>query len=88
VSAGIEGREGVPMAFPCDRLQMRDGVHTSIGMTLRDYFAAKASHSDILDYMYERDNTGNPYVIGMKQIRTREEAKYAYADAMLKAREA
>ena len=56
------------------------------GMTLRDYFAAKAVQSDIIDYMYKHSNTGSPHVIGMKQIRTREEAKYAYADAMLKAR--
>jgi hypothetical protein len=56
------------------------------GLSIRDYFAAKATQYDIRDYMYEYDSTGNTYVIGMKQIRTREEAKYAYADAMLKAR--
>jgi hypothetical protein len=75
------GGSAFPMAFRWDA-----PYEQCNGMTLRDYFAAKAVQSDIIDYMYEHSNTGSPHVIGMKQIRTREEAKYAYADAMLKAR--
>ena len=52
------------------------------GMDLRDYFAAKASEQDIQEHLWER-------VGGYGKIAscTREEAKYKYADAMLKARE-
>lgn len=66
------------------------------GMTLRDYFAAKAKDEDIAEhiskgfieeYVFDLGN-------GKKELRnrearwTREQAKYKYADAMLKAREA
>jgi hypothetical protein len=44
------------------------------GMDLRDYFAAHASEKDIQDIM-------NTY-----GANTREQARYVYADAMLKAR--
>lgn len=44
----------------------------AVGMSLRDYFAAKATDDDILEYMDEGY--------------TREEAKFAYADNMLRAR--
>lgn len=55
------------------------------GMDLRDYFAAKASEEDVQEYMWQTTiNTG--YVIAKIQIRNREEAKFAYADAMMKAR--
>lgn len=43
------------------------------GMTLRDYFAAKASDADIEEYLNGR--------------RTRQAARYCHADAMLRARE-
>jgi len=51
------------------------------GMTLRDYFAAKASDGDIGEIMsrhfyYDRDE----YTI------TRQQARYIHADAMLAAR--
>ena len=42
-------------------------------MTLRDYFAAKATTEDIQDFLD-------------RGILTREEAKFAYADRMLEAR--
>ena len=62
-------------AFPCDRIPTPDGrVITSDGMTLRDYFAARASDEDIKPYWVAPLN--------------REQAKYKYADAMLKARNA
>lgn len=55
------------------------------GMDLRDYFASKASESDIDQYQW---NTTVGYgIIGKTQVLTREEAKFAYADAMMKARE-
>jgi hypothetical protein len=43
------------------------------GMSLRDYFAAHATEEDIEQYTWRH---------------TREDAKYMYADNMLKAREA
>jgi hypothetical protein len=52
-------------------------------MTLRDYFAAKASEADIAEYM--------PKTVGeatLQPYRTRQWARYKHADAMLKAREA
>ena len=64
------------------------------GMTLRDYFAAKASEEDIAKHIlknYQEEYIGETYE-GEKIIRkrqamwTREEARYRYADAMLRAR--
>ena len=52
------------------------------GMSLRDYFAAKASEEDIAEYM--------PTKVGEAKLyphRTRQWARYKHADAMLKARE-
>jgi hypothetical protein len=66
------------------------------GMTLRDYFAAKASEDDIAEhsskgfieeYVFDLGN-GRKELRNREARRTREEAKYQYADAMLKAREA
>jgi len=50
------------------------------GMTLLVWFATHASERDILDYMYFIE------VGGKKTARSREEAKYAYARAMIEAR--
>jgi hypothetical protein len=63
------------------------------GMTLRDYFAAKATNEDInmhsmgswAQWVEELPSGRKEMKSGFKP-RTREEAKYAYADAMLKAR--
>ena len=62
-------------AFP-----IRGGLHEYqfSGASLRDYFAARASEIDVTEHL----GTWN----GDKTIRTREEAKFAYADAMLAAR--
>ena len=65
------------------------------GMTLRDYFAAKASEEDINQHIWKGhkedfvaiDGYGKKTVLQREEMRTREEAKYQYADAMLKARE-
>ncbi len=55
------------------------------GMDLRDYFAAIASEQDIDKYQW---NTTVGYGIVSKiEACSREEAKYKYADAMMKARE-
>ena len=63
------------------------------GMTLRDYFAAKATEEDIKAHregsMEEHiavDGTGRKYITHRNTRYTREQAKYRYADAMLKAR--
>ena len=79
-----------PPAFPTGNI-----APDTFGMTLRDYFAAKATEEDIKHY--ERSEDGE--MVGVDTLgtewrrpriiyHTREEAKYRYADAMLKAREA
>ena len=84
-----------PPAFPLHNHGVQTlGMHVT-GMTLRDYFAAKAGEEDIKHY--ERSEDGE--MVGVDTLgtewrrpriiyHTREEAKYKYADAMLKAREA
>ena len=65
-------------------------------MTLRDYFAAKASEEDIAAHIWKGFNEltiktagdGTKYEASQAARWTREEAKYRYADTMLKAREA
>lgn len=59
---------------------------TSGGMELRDYFASKATEDDIREFLWGEVRS-NGYISARSQIRSREEAKYAYADAMMKARE-
>ena len=66
-------------AFPAgERFECIDGWHTEPGMTLRDYFAAKAMQS-ILAREDGRSTTTLEFVGNHA---------YQYADAMLKAREA
>ena len=62
-------------------------------MTLRDYFAAKATEEDIKNYMRDdgnlisgTDTLGRPWERREIIYFTREQAKYRYADAMLEAR--
>jgi hypothetical protein len=61
-------------AFPAHHFDMTDGEH---GMDLRDYFAAKAMQTLLLDDSYDFSDRD---LIARKA--------YAYADAMLKARQA
>lgn len=68
---------------------------TEQGMTLRDYFAAKASEEDIKAHQeggvkeqVVDDPNGRKKIVYCNFRYTREQAKYRYADAMLKAREA
>ena len=59
-----------------------DGVETTIesyGLSRRDWFAAHASDKDTLRWMEIMAENGQPA--------TWEEAKYLYADAMIKASE-
>ncbi len=53
------------------------------GMTLLDYFAAKANEQDIAAYIFVLNKEG-----ARIWERSREQAKFAYADAMLAARNA
>ena len=67
------------------------------GITIRDYFAAKATDEDVRKYINDYSQmvdgfyfsvaTGKPEPTKMPTNRTREQAKYIYADAMLEARE-
>ena len=68
-------------AFPCTEANYSDPKWTSDGMTLRDYFAAKAMQSEL--YMKIRNIHENSFT-------DEDIAKWAYktADAMMKAREA
>ena len=68
--------------------------HKFMGMTLRDYFAARATEQDIKHYEQSEDGEmvgTDTYGTAWRRPRiiyhTREQAKYRYADAMLEARE-
>jgi len=71
------------------------GMHIT-GMTLRDYFAAKATEEDVRNYIndYSEMVDGFYYSFASEKFestkvpkkRTREQAKYIYADSMLEAR--
>jgi len=52
------------------------------GMTMRDWFAGQATDSDIKELMRIYDSAGRI----TDQYRTREQARYAFADLMLEAR--
>ena len=72
-----ENRDNGGPAFPCDELLDQSGtVHRSEGMSLRDYFAAKAMQAAAT----------NP--VGAEGFTFEERAAWAYAqaDAMLEAR--
>ena len=76
--------------------QLKKASSQLAGMTLRDYFAAKASEDDIRAHIWKGFNEvkirtapdGKKYETSAAATWTREQAKYRYADAMLKAREA
>ena len=88
-------------AFPTARVNIngvdeQDGISAfDGGMTLRDYFAAKASEEDIKAHQdggvkeqVVDDMNGRKRIVHCNVRYTREQAKYRYADAMLKARQA
>lgn len=55
------------------------------GMSIRDYFAAKASDNDISEIMARIENTEYDGLGRINTI-TRQQARYIHADAMLEAR--
>ena len=69
-----------PPAFPVQSVYIEDQETNSRGMTLRDYFAAKAMQG-ITPILYEIFDPGTVHE------RISHDA-YLFADAMLKAREA
>ena len=84
-----------PPAFPLHNHGAQTlGLHVT-GMTMRDYFAAKATEKDVEEYKIgsrikevpRKDGLGNER-FSKTVYYTREQAKFRYADAMLKAREA
>ena len=84
-------------AFPAFEHHPNYGQMLAVGgMTLRDYFAAKANEDDIAahslkgfkeEYVFDLGN-GNKELRIREARWSREESKYRYADAMLKARKA
>lgn len=85
-------------AFPTEYFYDQDTKHERMpteGMTLRDYFAAKAREEDIQAHIWKGFNEiqirtapdGTKYELSVAATWTREQAKYRYADSMLKARE-
>ena len=87
------GGPAVPVEYYDAQLDKRRVMQ---GMTLRDYFAATASEEDIQAHIWKGFNEvqirtapdGKKHEISAAATRTREQAKYLYADAMLKVREA
>ena len=88
-----------PPAFPrplsVDDVDPDISYPAHVGMTLRDYFAAKATEQDIKNYEQDEgkeisgtDSLGHEWKRREIIYYTREQAKYRYADAMMKAREA
>ena len=65
-------------AFPIPYGQVMS--ESGMGMSLRDFIANHASEKDVEEHKYVYP--GSPPMVTL----TREQAKYAYADAMLKAR--
>lgn len=57
-------------------------TYSAVGMSLRDYFAAHAADADLWPYLTKFDPEQKISVPAM----SREQARYAYADAMLAAR--
>ena len=75
-------------AFPCEGVVTNDGILYE-GMTLRDYFAAKAMQSILQDYdpaiLFDAEELAKPLGIPSTSSLIAEDA-YLMADAMLKAR--
>ena len=81
MSKTTETEDGGP-AFPRPATLHRNGtVHDAghPGMPLRDYLAAHASEEDVLRFKSGYDPKGHHF------SNSREHARYAYADAMIKA---
>jgi hypothetical protein len=74
-------------AFPTAEIFHDEVVYTG-GMTLRDYFAAKAMQSLIEKVVLRDQATGMPRPIVTEVQEKIAIGAYAYADAMIEAREA
>ncbi len=84
--------KGSDPAFPADggsAFPLYDYGNAGRGMSLRDYFAAHASDYDIAYHVFVRDEHGSRIYdeAGFYSKRSREAARYRFADAMLLARE-
>jgi hypothetical protein len=76
--------QSVP-AFPCEWDYINSNREAANGMTLRDYFAAKAMHGLILDSHYQQEGSFKGWSEFGDEVAG---DAYALADAMLKARQA
>lgn len=81
-------------ALPITRDLSGELVYQSKGITIRDYFAARATEQDIKHYersedgeMVGTDTYGTEWRRPRIIYHTREQAKYRYADAMMEARD-
>ena len=83
-------KDGGP-AFPCSEerwinpMNIKEGTYYPDGMTLRDYFAAKALQSFMLWSLDQRPF--KDYDTAAKAAAAYAKSSYSIADAMLKARE-
>ena len=73
-----------PPAFPVQSVYIEDQETNSRGMTLRDYFAAKAMQGLISSHWCEEARVLSPK-LGAEELAT---DAYIMANAMLKARQA
>lgn len=73
-----ENPPAFPQASP-DMCLEGQKVKDTQGMSLRDWFAGHATDADVREYQLNDE--------GERNNATREQAKYAYADAMLAARQ-
>lgn len=88
--AEIEMKKNLEAAFARPHSEDKDFIHhAQAGMTLRDYFAAKAIHQIIKEAhaLEEACDEENDFSFKGTMIPFAKEA-YQWADAMLKAREA
>ena len=76
----MSARNGGGPAFPRIGEGFGDPRYDAEGMTLRDWFAGQATEEDIEEHAFVKLGDGH-------YPRTREAAKYAYANAMLAARD-
>jgi hypothetical protein len=74
-------------AFPVQSIYVEDEATNSRGMTLRDYFAAKAMQG-LMSGRWKSDVHGIPYDAYRADADEWAKSAYHFADAMLKAREA
>jgi hypothetical protein len=82
---GMSTKENGGPAFPCvETVLDQDGCDLSVlhhGLSIRDYFAAKATDDDVLDIIRDYfDFDAGFYTV------TRQQARYMHADAMLSER--